>query len=30
MKLRKTHAQEIKQFVQLAWKLKENNVHSVT
>ena len=30
MKLRKTHAQEIKQLVQLAWKLKENNVHSVT
>ena len=30
MKLRKTHAQEIKQFIQLAWKLKENNMHSVT
>ena len=30
MKLRKIHAQEIKQLVQLAWKLKENNMHSVT
>ena len=30
MKLRKTHAQEIQQLVQLAWKLKEKNVHNVT